>query len=108
MVKLNLESRGPYTVIEESNPLQAINTAHQSRPDMIFLDIMMPGLDGGEVASRLKSVRSLKDIPVVFLTAIASKNETKENQLIGGIPLLAKPISADDMIACIKQHLGDD
>ncbi len=106
MLKLNLENRGPYLVIEETDPLQAISTARKTRPDIIFLDIMMPGLDGGEVANRLRADRSLQQVPVVFLTAIASKSEAAGNHSTGGIPILAKPVTADELIACIEENLN--
>lgn len=101
MVKLNLESTGEYVVIEENSPYNALASALRTRPDLIFLDIVMPGQDGGEVAARLRRERSLAGVPIIFLTAIASKAELAGDGQIGGFPMLAKPVSLEDLKACI-------
>lgn len=106
MVKLNLESTGDYIVIEENKAYNALSTALKCRPDLIFLDIVMPGKDGGEVAAQLRSDRSLAGVPIVFLTAIASKSDVSGDGMIGGYPFLAKPVSLDDLKTCINKHLA--
>ncbi len=105
MVKLNLESTGDYVVFEENSAYNALATALKCRPDLIFLDIVMPGKDGGEVAARLRSDRSLAQVPIIFLTAIASKSDVAGDGMIGGFPFLAKPVSLDELKASINKHL---
>ena len=95
-----------YDIREENNPLNAVQTAKQFRPDMIFLDVIMPDADGGTIAAQMKEDPTLKNIPIVFLTAIVSKEEAKTRHEIGGCEFLAKPVSRDQVAACIEKHLG--
>ena len=107
LVKLNLEETGEYMVKVENNSSNAFKTAKEFKPDLILLDIMMPGMDGGDVASELKTDNVLKDIPVVFLTAIIREDEMdSQDGSIGGHPFIAKPVSAKDLIKHIKKYIG--
>jgi CheY-like chemotaxis protein len=67
MLKLSLESMGYYHVGEENNARDALASARLFDPDLILLDIMMPDLDGSEVASRVRGDPVLRDVPIVFL-----------------------------------------
>ena len=62
-------------------------------PDLILLDVAMPETDGGEVAARIQSDPTLHRTPIVFLTALVTKAETRSGLRIQGHPFLAKPIS---------------
>ena len=107
MVKLNLEETGEYSVKVENNSNNAFMAAKEFKPDLILLDIMMPGKDGGDVAFELKSDDTLKDIPVVFLTAIIKEDEIDSRDgSTGGYPFIAKPVSAEDLVKHIKKHIG--
>jgi two-component system, OmpR family, response regulator len=107
MLRRNLESTGKYEVRTENSGETGLATARVFRPDFILLDVMMPGLDGGEVAARLKDDQALAKIPVVFLTAIVQKEETSSTgSTIGGCEYLAKPVKTEDLVACIERHLG--
>lgn len=106
LLKLNLEQTGAYEVRTESLPEQALAAARAFRPDLIFLDVIMPQMQGGEVAAQLRADPALKDTPVAFLTAVLSEEEAARRQhLIGGNPFLAKPVHVEDVIACIEQRL---
>lgn len=106
MVKLNLEDTGKFEVRIETEGSKAVSAALEFKPDLILLDVIMPGLDGGEVVVLLKSEESLKDIPVIFLTAIVRDKEVAaKDGIISGYPFLAKPVSTDDLIACIEENL---
>ena len=107
MLRRNLESTGKFEVRTENSGEAAVATARTFHPDFILLDVMMPGVDGGEVAARLKDDRALANIPVVFLTAIVQKEETAPTgSNIGGCEYLAKPVKMEDLVACIEKHLG--
>jgi len=107
MLKRSLESTGKYEVRTENSGNAAVAAARAFRPDFILLDVMMPGVDGGEVAARLKEEKELQNIPVVFLTAIVEKEETAPTGSdIGGCEYLAKPVKLEDLVACIEKHLG--
>jgi CheY-like chemotaxis protein len=95
-----------YDIREENNPLKALQTAKDFKPDMIFLDVIMPEADGGTIAAQMKEDPSLKHVPIVFLTAIVTPNESKPGGTIGGCEFLAKPVSRDQVADCILKHLG--
>lgn len=108
MVKMNLEEVGGYNVLTESKGLRAVSTVRQFKPDMIFLDIIMPDLSGVDIFAELKQDPVLSKIPVVFLTAIVSDKEVENKRgLIGGRPFLAKPVTTEKLIECIHLTLGD-
>lgn len=105
-VKLNLEQTGRYEVRTETKAKQGISAAKEFRPDLILLDVIMPDLDGGEVCSQLQSEPGLKDIPVVFLTAIVKEDEVgKKEGFIGGHPFISKPIGKEDLIRQIEKNM---
>ena len=107
MLKLSLEHRGAYEVRTESNGAFALKVARDFNPDIIFLDVIMPDVDGGEVASRIRADRDLKNTPIVFLTAGVSKESTRaRGDIIGGQRYLAKPVSVKDVIDCIESIVG--
>jgi CheY-like chemotaxis protein len=106
ILRLNLGCTGRYTVRTENSALNACTTAREFRPDLILLDVMMPGLDGGEVAAQLRRLPSTKDTPVVFLTAAVTNDEIASRQgRIGGAPYVAKPVELDVLMDCIEQNL---
>lgn len=80
MLKLNLEYDGGYLVHEENSGARAIQAIKDFHPDMILLDVMMPGLDGTEVAAKLQDHPSLARIPIVFLTAAVKKNGGRQGR----------------------------
>ncbi|MDD5775787.1 MAG: response regulator, partial [Candidatus Omnitrophica bacterium] len=105
MVKLNLEETGKYEVRAESQSVNAIRTVKEFKPDLILLDIVMPNVDGGEISQKLRSDEDLKNIPIVFLTAIVTEREVRDqNGIISGRPFLAKPVPVDKLIYCIEQN----
>ena len=104
--KINLEHTGEYEVRTEADGKCALNVIREFKPDLIFLDIIMPDIDGSEVISRMKSEEDLKDIPVVFLTATITKDEvSSQDGIIGGHPFLAKPVSTKEIIECIRKNI---
>ena len=104
LLKLTLERTGRYTVLEENDGTKAWLAAREFKPDIIFLDIVMPKIDGGDVAQQIRSDPQLAQVPIIFLTAIVSHRETKND--IGGYPFIAKPVSLADITRCITEHLG--
>ena len=105
MLKLNLERRG-YEVRVENNGANAHTVARQFRADFIFLDVIMPDVDGGEAASNIRSDPALAGVPIVFLTAGVSKEKAQSRGgVIGGETYVAKPASVEEVIRCIEQGL---
>lgn len=106
LVKLNLEYGGKYKVMTENRAKNAFSSIREFKPDLILLDVIMPDMDGGSIANQIKSDENLKDIPVVFLTAIVTKDEaSSEENTIAGRPFLAKPVTKAQLIDCIEKNL---
>jgi DNA-binding response OmpR family regulator len=106
LLKLNLEQTGDYIVQTENDAQEALSTAEKFEPQLILLDVMMPGMDGGELASHFQASAKLNGVPIVFLTAAATKGEVyARGGKIGGLPFLAKPVELSEVLACLKQHL---
>jgi CheY-like chemotaxis protein len=107
LLKLNLEQTNHYVVRVENTPTAALAAAENFQPDLILLDIIMPGMDGGELAQCFRASPKLRSVPVVFLTAAATKAEVaSRGGRIGGLPFLAKPVDLPEVIDCIEKHLG--
>ena len=106
MVKLNLEKSGAFEVRVENMAMNALSAAREFLPDLILLDVIMPGMDGGDVSKQIKRDRNLKGTPIVFLTATVSRREAGAGGLnSGGELFLAKPVSVESLIACINEHI---
>jgi CheY-like chemotaxis protein len=106
MVKINLEKSGGFEVRVENAAVAALTAARDFKPDLILLDVIMPNMDGGDVARQIKRDRNLKQTPIIFLTASVSKREAGDGGLnSGGELFLAKPVSVEALIACINEHL---
>ena len=75
-------------------------------PDLILLDIMMPGMDGYEVCRRLKANLHTRDIPVIFLTARADMEDERQGLALGAVDYITKPISPPILLARVATHLA--
>ena len=107
MMKLNLERTGRFEVWTENSGSKAIATIRRFQPDLIFLDIMMPEVSGDDIAQELRQDDQLSAIPIVFLTAIVSKEETdKLGSVIGGNRFLAKPVKTEELLEVIDEMIG--
>lgn len=105
-LKLNLESSGDYEVLGENHAANALSAARTFRPDLILLDVMMPDVDGGDVAARLQADPLLRDTPVIFLTAIISNKETDGHEMLrGGGTFLAKPVDIGELMKTVEEHI---
>ena len=108
MVKLNLERTGKYEVRTENQGSMAVQAAREFKPDLIFLDVMMPDMSGDEVSAQLKEDEDLSRIKFIFMTAIVTKDETESmGSNIGGNEFLAKPVKTDELLATIERVLGE-
>jgi CheY-like chemotaxis protein len=108
LLRLNLCCTGRYTVRAETHALEALAAVGEFHPDLILLDVMMPELDGGELAARLRSSPATRDIPIVFVTAAVKRDEVAAHHgLIGGLCYLAKPVELHELIECIDSQLAN-
>jgi two-component system alkaline phosphatase synthesis response regulator PhoP len=102
-LKYNLE-RENFKVIKSYNGEEALNLLKE-KPDLILLDIMMPGMSGYEVCKRIRENNQFKDIPIVFLTALSQENDEIRGLEAGGSDFIKKPISTPKLIARVKANL---
>jgi len=93
-----------YDVICAENGNDALSLAESKHPDLIILDIWMPGMDGAEVAEKLRENPKTKDIPVVFLTCLLEKkSEEGQGRLVANKVIIAKPYDIESLSSQIER-----
>ena len=102
-----------YEVLKAYNGEEALQKVKADPPDLILLDVMMPGLDGYEVCQRLKEKEETKFIPVVMVTALKEKEERIKGLEAGADDFLTKPVDSSELLARVKsllriKHLHDE
>jgi len=105
LVKILLERTGRYSVMEENDATMAHQRAQDFKADLILLDVMMPETDGAEVAAQIEADPQLQRTPIIFLTALVTKPETKAGLHIQGHLSLAKPVNIPELIEGIEENL---
>ena len=104
IMKRNLERTGRYEVRTENEGSQSIAAAKEFKPNVILLDVLMPGMDGGDVAYQLSNDEDTKNIPIVFLTALVNKSEVETGgSVIAKRVFIAKPVDIEELIATIEK-----
>lgn len=105
IVKYKLESAG-YEVLTALNGEDAIRTAKEQKPGLIFLDIMMPGLNGYEVCTRLKNDPATRDIIIIMLSAKGQEADKIKGLEVGVDEYITKPFSPQDLLDRARDLLG--
>ncbi len=106
LVKKNIEQTGEFEVHIATNGNDGIMLARELKPDLILLDIVMPGIDGADVISEIRNDGSIKDTPIVFLTAIVREEEvSSQPSFTRGYSILSKTVTVGELIACIKKNI---
>ena len=107
LLKANLEETNLYEVEAENVASKALVAAEKFSPDLVLMDVMMPGTDGSDLANSFQTSRKLKDVPLVFLTAAVKREEISAGGgRIGGLPFLAKPVAVSEVLGCLRSFLG--
>ena len=106
-IRFNLELTGEFQVQEENRATHAVIAARGFLPDLILLDVIMPDVQGGDVASEIRTIPKFREIPIVFLTArAATAAEIKmHGGYIGGERFLVKPVNLQELIDCLHEEL---
>lgn len=99
-----LRSQG-YKITEAQDGIIALEQARRTLPDLIFLDVHMPGLTGYEVCEQLKADKMTKDIPVIFISAIDDSDAIVKAFEVGGVDYIAKPLRFKEVLARTQSHL---
>jgi CheY-like chemotaxis protein/DNA-binding CsgD family transcriptional regulator len=94
-----------YTVLVATSGEAALQRAHQALPDIVLLDAMMPGLDGFEVAKRLKAQAETAHIPIIFMTGLTETEHLVAALDAGGVDYVTKPIKPREVLARMGVHL---
>jgi CheY-like chemotaxis protein len=98
--------RGPHRVIEAINGEAALSAIRRSRPDLVVLDVNMPGPDGPEVCRQLRADATTRGLPVLVLTAAVQEEERRRALDAGATGFLKKPFSPLALLDLIEAHLG--
>lgn len=106
MLKEALNATGLYEVREENTGWSGLEMARQFQPDLVLLDLMMPIMNGGEVARRIAAEPTLKATRIVFLSGLVSENDSTGHKLRNdGHRCLPKSISVRTLMACMAEEL---
>jgi CheY-like chemotaxis protein len=97
-----------YQVIEAQDGVQAVALARSEHPDLILMDISIPGMDGWEATRVLKGDPSTRDIPIVALTAHALSDDRERAAEVGFSSYLAKPVEPRTVVAEVRRWIGGE
>jgi CheY-like chemotaxis protein len=108
LLKLNLERETDCEVLCESDSTHVMEAVHEFHPDIVLLDVVMPGKDGGSVAQELEDDPECEDVSVVFVTALIDRQEVRGHVLRdrGGHEMLSKPVSLERLKNCIARQVA--
>lgn len=104
VVSSYLDSAGFGVLIARDGP-SGLEKARYARPDLILLDVLMPGMNGFETCRRLKTDEALRDIPVIFMTALAETKHKVRGFEVGAVDYVTKPFRHDELLARVTTHL---
>jgi len=99
ILRFTLEHEG-YNVISAFDGMEAIDKIEAERPDLVILDLMLPGIDGYKVCNRIKKNEELKDIPIIILSARDFENENIEEKILADM-LMQKPFNTEKLLKAI-------
>jgi DNA-binding response OmpR family regulator len=102
LCRVNLEAEG-MDVIEAAEGQSGLELAKNELPDAILLDVMMPGMDGWNVAERLLADEATEAIPIIFLTARADLRDRVRGLDVGGLDYVTKPFNPVDLAALVRE-----
>jgi DNA-binding NtrC family response regulator len=104
LLEQELETGG-YRIATAGNGKEALEKAEAESPDLVLLDIIMPGIDGFEVCRRLKASDSTADIPVIFMTALSDVEDKVKAFAAGGVDYVTKPFQSEEVMSRVRAHL---
>jgi DNA-binding response OmpR family regulator len=105
LCRVNLEAEG-MEVTEAEDGAEGLELAREEQPDVILLDVMMPGLDGWEVLQRLLDDDRTKEIPIVFLTARAELRDRARGLELGGVDYVTKPFNPVELAPLVRDLIA--
>lgn len=94
-----------YTILVATNGEDAIQVAQEQSPDLILMDVVMPGMSGKEACMKLKSIDATSNIPVIFITTVSAEKDENECWESGGVDFIAKPYNPNTLKNRVRAHL---
>ncbi len=94
-----------FKILVAKNGERALEVVEVETPDLILMDVIMPGIDGFETCKRIKANSATKDIPVIFMTALADTVDKVKGLSMGAVDYITKPFQEEEVVARVKQHL---
>lgn len=107
-IRLQLERSGRFIVREENNPRLALTTAREFNPDLILLDVAMPGMNGWEVARQIQRDKPLERAQVVFLTSGVTRSDALARNSVGNFHFIAKPVPSSVLTSILDWLFRSD
>ena len=105
--RIMISKRTGYEVVAVANGAEALKLVAAQKPDLVLMDVMMPGMDGLEVCRRLRSQKEMAKVPIVLLTFRVGDESVSEGYASGCTAYLKKPIRADELVDALREHLGE-
>jgi len=102
-----LEQKG-YQVVTASNGLEGLNKVAEEKPDLVILDIMLPGMDGFQICRRLRAAESTARLPILMLSGKARESDRESGLKVGADEYLTKPASPADLTNAVQKLLAKD
>lgn len=106
VIKFKLEQEG-YNVISANDGQTGLQRIREEKPDLVLLDVMMPGLSGYDVCQQLKQDPALAGIPVVILTAKGQERDREQGLNLGASDYITKPFSPNRLLELVKNMIGE-
>jgi len=104
---MRVSLNGAYSFVEASDASEALEAARSARPDLVLLDVMMPGASGLTVVESLRSDPALRETPVVVVSAFAQEADRVAAADAGADSFLAKPFDPDELVSIVEQLLAE-
>ncbi|MFV1994277.1 MAG: response regulator [Verrucomicrobiales bacterium] len=108
LLRMNLEKAGTFEVAVENDASNALKSIRDFEPDVLLLDVVMPGMDGGDIVAQLRMDPRLKTLPIIMLTALISKDEISSDAVAQSenLVMIAKPVNMEMLQRVIEEALA--
>ena len=107
MHRIMVAKNTDYTVVCAQDGNQALELAHSEKPDLILMDIVMPGTNGLEVCRRLRERKETSLVPIVMLTFRTGEESVQKGFASGCTAYLTKPVQETELLTTLRRYLGD-
>jgi CheY-like chemotaxis protein len=107
MERMILQKTGMYELVSAKCGREAIEKAETEKPDLILLDVVMPGMSGFEVCQELRTIASTKDIPIIIVTTRGEADNVENGYASGCNDYVTKPIDGGELLAKLESILGE-